>query len=201
MQLTTRVGPATPSWGFWMLWPGLTPGDAAWADAVITNWVTNVQQKFLNTMHSAASFQTCRLSVGGTPSFRYEALLAPNAGAGTAGQDLGLAIGLYLQTTGGGRGSGTRIRIAGIANEMTQDFVYLSAYGQQQLQFAADALAAWPSQLSALGRGTPVLGTLQRRDAGGFLSPPTFDPGEVIRPTLRLETISRRQRMIRGISS
>lgn len=197
---TVTVGPTKSSFAFWMLWPGLTPADAAWAQVVIGSWVINVQQNFLDLMHSAARFRTCRVAVGGSPPFRYETDLADNAGAGTAGQDLALAIGLYVQSTGGGRGSGTRIRVPGIANEMTTDFAYLSDYGQQQLVFAADALAGWPAQLAALGYGTPVLGTLQRRDAGVPLAAATFDPADVIRPTLQLEVLSRRQKSVRGLS-
>jgi hypothetical protein len=84
---------------------------------------------------------------------------------------------------------------------MTTDFAWLSAYGQQQLTFAADALAEWPSQLALLGLGTPVLGTVQRRRGATYLNPPTFDPAQVIRPSLLLETMARRQKMVRGLSS
>lgn len=197
---TTAVGPATMSFGFWMLWPGLGPGTASWAELVVSSWVINVQQLFLNLMHSAARFRTCRILVGGSPPFRFETEVADNAGAGTAGQDLGLAIGLYLQTVGGGRGSGSRLRVAGISNEMTTDFAYLSDFGHQELVFAADALAGWPAQLGALGFGTPVLGTLQRRDQGTPMPTAQFDPLDVIRPSLLLEVLGRRQKSIRGLS-
>lgn len=197
---TVEVGPTTSSFGFWLLWPGITPADAGWAEQVVDSWVINIQQYFLNLMHSAARFRTCRILVGGSPPFRYETDIADNAGAGTAGQALALAVGLYLQSSGGGRGSGTRIRVPGISNEMTDDFAYLSEYGQQQLVFTADALAAWPSQLAPLGYGTPVLGTLQRRDDGTPLVTAAFDPLEVIRPTLLLEVLARRQKQVRGLS-
>lgn len=199
-SFTAHAGANRSSFGWWMLWPGLTPADPAWAELVVTSFYTNLLTYFTAVMHSAATIRTCRLLVGGTPPFSFVADLAPNAGALTAGQMPAIAAGVYIQTSGGGRGSGSRIRVPHIGNEMTDDFAYLSDYGQQQLQFLATAMAAWPAQLALLGRGTPVYGTLQRKDSGAFIHPATFDPASGIRTTLRLDVLSRRQRSSSGLS-
>lgn len=201
VELEVGVGPARPTFGFWMLWPGLAGGNAAWADYTVGQAQINLLQSFLNCMHTDANFRTCRLTVGGPQHFRYESTFAPNAGRGTAGQGLALAVGLYIQTSGGGRGSGSRLRIPGVANDMTDNFAYLSDYGEQQLVFAAQGLAGWPSTLLWPGTGTPVLGTLQRRDGDTYLHPAVFDPAQVVRPTLMLEILARRQKQVRGLPS
>jgi hypothetical protein len=127
--------------------------------------------------------------------------LAPNHGAGTAGQSLSLSAGVYVQGTTGGRGSGSRIHIPGTPNEFTTEFAYLSEYGVQQLQFLATAMVAWAAT-GPPGPSTPCeLGTLQTRRGSNRLNPPLWDPAAVIRPTFRLETIARRQRQVGGISS
>lgn len=188
------------TFGFWLNWSPTAPRDAASAEDIVTSWVVNVQQYFLNCMHSGASFRTCRLAVvGGTP-FTWEALLAPNAGAGSGGVTLARAVGLYLQGASGGRGSGTRIRIPGISQQMVDPPGKLSTYGVQQLQFAADALAGWPAQLLALGVGVPELVTLQTKDNGTLLNPPQIDLTLVVRPSLVLELAVRRARSFNRLS-
>jgi len=184
--------PAT--FGFWLNWSPTAPRDAASSQQIVDSWVINVQQLFLNCMHGAASFNTCRLSVvGGTP-YSFTARLAPNLGAGSGGVTLARSVGLYLQSASGGRGSGTRIRIPGIAEEMVVPPGKLSTFAVQELQFAATALATWPSQLAALGVGVPELCTLQTKDGGTLLDPPQIDLTIDVRPTFVLEFSVQRAR-------
>jgi hypothetical protein len=201
MQFELAIGPSRPTFGFWLNYPSGAPSDASSMLELIDSFFVGPMATFLDCMHSDCIFRTCRTSVQGSSPFSFTAVLADNHGAGTAGQSLMVASGLYVQGVTGGRGSGSRIHLPGVPNEFTTDFAYLSEYGVQQLQFAADALVNWVAT-GPPGPSTPcVLGTLQTRRGGTTLHPPIFDPAAVVVPTRRLETIARRQRATQGLSS
>lgn len=194
------VGPTRSSYGFWFALGGATAAGPGIAALIIADYYTNLLPYFLACMHSEATPSTCRLAIGGAPPFQYVATLAPSHGAGTAGELPCIATGIYVQTSGGGKGSGSRIHIPGTPNEFTEDFAYLTAYGQQQLQFLATQLPIWVSSLSPSYGSFSTLGTLQTRRGGQRLSPPRFDPAILVRTTNRLETLARRQHQIGGFS-
>lgn len=192
MVFELAIGPARPTFGIWLNYPSGAPSDAVSMQALADSFAIGPMGTFLDCMHSDCSFSTCRMSVQGSSPFSYTVVLAPNHGSGTPGQSLPIASGLYIQGTTGGSGSGSRLHIPGVPNEFTTDFAYLSDYGIQQLQFAADALVNWVAT-GPPGPSTPcVLGTLQTRQGGHRISPPTFDPAAVVTPTRRLETLAKR---------
>lgn len=194
------IGPSRPTFGFWLFYPSGAPGNALEMQQLIDSFFLFPMSVFLDCMHSECSFRTCRTAVQGSSPFSYVTTLAPNAGAGTPGQSLSIAAGLYVRGSTGGRGSGSRIHLPGTPNEFTDDFAYLSDFGIQQLTFAATALTDWVAT-GPPGPSTPcVLGTLQQRRRGHRIDPPIFDPADSVSPTLRLETMSRRQRATSGIS-
>lgn len=186
---------------FWLFAPGGDWLDPITADQVVTNFVVNPMQYFLDCMSSSATIRTCRLRQMGNDHFTWLAVLAPNAGALSGDVTFAVAAGVYIQGTTGGRGSGTRIRIPGIGGPMVEQPGKLTTYGIQQLQFLADGLAVWPSQLAGIAPPGIQLGTLQTKRAGNLLNPPEWDPALVIRPTFRLETVSRRMHSFERIST
>lgn len=191
--------PATT--GFWLNWSPTAPRDPTTHDAIVNSWVVNLQQYFLNVMHSSATFRTCRLAVQGATPYTSVHVLAPNAGAGEGGVTLARAVGVYLQGAHGGRGSGTRVRIPGISQQMVDPPGKLSTFGIQQLQFLADALFGWPAQLDTLAAGVAELITLRTREGTQLLDPPLLDLTVAIRPTFLLETSVRRARSFQRISA
>jgi hypothetical protein len=192
---------AFATFGFWLLWPGSSGAPESAVTELVLSWVTTPMVTFLDCMNSAARFDTCRCDLG-TPTGDYRSYhaLAPNAGAQPAGELIDAAVGLYVQTLEGGRGSGSRLHLPGVPTNFTDDFRNLSDYGWQQLVFAADALASWPPTLLGPSLAPAVLGTLQQRRAGLPLDPPTFSPATLVRPTRVLEYLPRRAYANRRLS-
>lgn len=109
--------------------------------------------------------------------------------------------GLYLRPLRSSRGGGSRIHLPGLPQRFVRNNAQLSAYGQQQLTFAAIALEDYVARLTS-DLGTQVeLVTLQQRRNGHPLVTAEYVPTAVVVPTLRLETISRRMRASGGFSS
>lgn len=196
----TDVAGYTASFGLWLWWPANPPLDPDEALAVIGNWASIVVPYFLACMNSSASFTTCRLTHRGTTPFRFVSELAPNHGAGSSGATLAISAGVYIQSSSGARGSGTRIHIPAINSAMYNDPGVLSTTGVNNLLALTNAIATWPQQLFSAGAGTVQLGTLQQRRGGQLLSHPTFVEAIGVRPTYKVETISRRLHQIRAVS-
>lgn len=195
LEVDDSGSPAT--FGFWLLYPSTYPLGAAQLGLLTTDFVTNLMQYFLDCMTGSAMFRTCRLTTRGIAPLRWVEVLAPNHGAGSGGVTLGVAAGIYIQGSGGGSGSGTRIHIPGIAAELVDPPGRLSEFGEQQLQFLCSVFPDWVSNLYTSGLGEVLLGTLQQRRGGQLLDPPIFDPAEALRPTLVLEGVGRRLRTLR----
>ena len=189
------------SFGFWIRAQAAQTLDHNSFSIAIYDWQIFHMPTFLDCMHGAASFVACHIERRGAVPFRYSELFAPNAGAQGEGNSMAVACGLYLAPAISSRGGGSRLRLCGLPDRFITNQSKLSGYGVQQLQFAADDLAAYPARLQAAW-GTPTeLVTVETRRSGLPLNPAQFVPTVVIRPSLRIDTLARRLRSAGGFAS
>lgn len=189
------------TFGWWLHIAGAVALDAAAFHVIVYDWVTFCQPSFLDCMARSTSFVTCRLDRPGPPvPYVHLEQIAPNVGAQPEGQPMSTTCGLYLRPAISSRGGGSRVHLPGLPQRFVDVNAKLSAYGQQQLTFAAAALTDYIARLSADLSTTVELVTLQTRRAGAPLAIATYTPTTEVVPTLRLETLGRRMRASGGFS-
>ena len=180
------------SFAFWLLIPDDDVATIPYWSALITSYQLQVWPAILNCMHSGASFVTCRIAAGGTAPQRFVEAAPANHGAWTGGQAQSVAAGLYVLTSSGHRGSGSRVHFPAVPDIFIDDNARLSNAGRGLLQQAATALVDWIASVSGPTGAQVLLGTLQTRRGGVPLLLPTFDPAVAVLPTARVERMGRR---------
>lgn len=200
LELEAEVNGAFFTTGVWLQSPDMPSAVPSYLTALIGSFELGPVAAFLSCMHNGSSFSTCRASIEGTTRLRIVDAFLPNAGAWTGGQVNMAACGLYVQTLGGGRGSGSRIRFPALPDIFVDDNRTLSATGVGNLEAAATALVSWVS--TALGpSGLPLeLGTVQRARGGTPLPASIWAPAVSVSPSFRVEYLARRMPKSRQIS-
>jgi hypothetical protein len=178
--------------GFWVLIPDADAGPPLYWLGLLGSVELQVWPGWLSCMHAGASFVTCRCLVGGIAPQWYALPAPPNHGEWTGGQAENVCMGLYVQSSSGGRGSGSRIHLPAVPDIFVQNNVQLSEVGRGNLLAAAVAMTDWAASVSGPTGAAVTIGTLQTRRAGAPLLPPVFDPALLIRPGQGIETMRRR---------
>lgn len=201
LELTIDVNGWQFKPGHWLLIPDAASAYPLYWSGLLTSYFLQVGNKLLDCMHAGSSFIACRSVAGGTPTQVWVETFSPNQGHWTGGQADNVCSGIYIQTAGGGRGSGSRFRIPATPDSFIAYNRQLSQFGAGYLQAFATELAAWVTSITGPTGAAVELGTLQVRRAGVPLTPPTFDPATAVRPSYRVEHLSRRLPRAGGFSS
>lgn len=176
----------------WLFVPAFDTAGPSYFDALLTAYILEVGGALLDCMHSGASFTTCRLSRFGSQPFTWIKQWPPNHGRWTGGQANNVAVGFYVRTTTGGRGSGSRCRIPACPDIFVTENRQLSQVGLGNLLALTEAIVAWAAGLTGPTAGDVLLGTLQRRTVAGPLPSATFSPAAALTPSQRVERLGRR---------
>lgn len=178
--------------GLWMLTPGLQ----AWTPTWLTSFASDVFSYLLpgttGVTHDGTSLTTCRVLIAGSSPIAWTAYAPPNHGAHTGGQADAIASGVYVVSSSGGRGSGSRIRFPGCPDDFITDNWLLSPQGQSRLLDMCSSIIELMNAVTSPTSQLMTLGTLQRATVAGPRSTSQFDPASLVVPSNRVEVLRRR---------
>jgi hypothetical protein len=200
VELVIDVNGRELTTGWWWFVPDLIAGGVPWLIAAASNIFSYMVSPLDGCMHSGASWSLLRLSSGGTTPLVYSEAAPVSGGVYTGGQADAIATGVYVLSSTGRRGSGSRLRIPATPDDFVVNNYMLSTTGVGRLfDFAAAMQSCTAATIGPTG-GAVILGTLQRSRAGAPLGVATFDPAAAVIPSFRVELLARRLPKSRGVS-
>lgn len=192
-NIECAVSEALYSFGFWLLVNDVAAGGLPYLDALGASFVLEVGPAIEALQSADASLSTCRLTVVRPTPLVFTSIFPDVHGAGPNRLAGTTALGVYLLSSSGGRGSGSRLRIPGIRDDALAGPTALSFSGRARLVAVCDAFVTWVASISDPLGGQPVLGTVQRSKSGAPLPVALFDPATGVLPSDRVEVLSRRR--------
>lgn len=186
--------------GLWLLIPDVETAGVAYLDALVADFISFVVGGVTGVMHSGSSWVTCRASYGGTTPASFIGYVTPNHGAWSGGQADAIATGLYLVSSTGGRGSGSRLRFPAVPDDFVDDNWRLASTAVAQLVILANDITNFVSGTIGPTGAPAIVGTVQRAARGAPLPVASFDPAQAIVPSYRVDFLGRRMPKTRHVS-
>lgn len=186
--------------GMWLLIPDVETGGVAYLDALCADAQFYTLSGWTGCMHDGASVVTCRASYGGTQPANFVSYAAPNHGAYTGGQADAIACGVYVVSSSGGKGSGSRLRVPATPDAFVDDNYRLASAAVARLLDLCNAIDTFVAATHGPLGAQAVLGTVQRSRRGAPLPTAEFDPAQAVVPSFRVEFLSRRMPRSRWVS-
>jgi hypothetical protein len=188
------------SYGFWLLVPGASGAGEPYIRGLLSDYFLTATHELLQCMHSGASLDVLRADAGGPSPARAFISAPENSGAWEGGQAQSLATVLYVTSSSGGRGSGSRIRIPAVPDIFIANNQSINRSGYGHLILAATELTNWVNAIVPPGGGNAVIGTLQRKTKSGPLAVAAFDPAAIVKASPTLAHLDNRLLQSRHLS-